>query len=257
LKFFKHFTDAHRGKSLRLLQKKFGFAGKGRYWDLVELCAEKLEKERADEFTLEHCVFEFEKTSLMRSLGYPNLTLASRYLDALVSLGLVSLDDLGDTWLVSMPKLLESLDRDTRRPRPVRVRAAPKKKNKEEEEDNRESNKENKEFEQAPNLSNSGEFDAPPLFKIWNESCGSLPKVLRLTKKRESQIKARMREEPNLVVWQKAIASLATSRFASGENKNGWRANFDFLLKPDSLTKILEGNYDNNVTRIVDLFIGQ
>jgi hypothetical protein len=139
----------------------------------------------------------------------------------------------------------------------VRVRAAPKKKNKEEEEDNRESNKENKEFEQAPNLSNSGEFDVPPLFKIWNESCGSLPKVLRLTKKRESQIKARMREEPNLVVWQKAIASLATSRFASGENKNGWRANFDFLLKPDSLTKILEGNYDNNVTRIVDLFIGQ
>jgi hypothetical protein len=31
--------------------------------------------------------------------------------------------------------------------------------------------------------------------------------------------------------------------FCRGENDRGWRANFDWALKPTSIAKVLEGNY--------------
>ena len=45
MKFFKHFTDAHRGKSLNQLRDRLGWAALAKYWTFVEICAEKLEKE--------------------------------------------------------------------------------------------------------------------------------------------------------------------------------------------------------------------
>jgi hypothetical protein len=29
-----------------------------------------------------------------------------------------------------------------------------------------------------------------------------------------------------------------------GDNHRGWKANVDFLLRPDSIAKVLEGSYD-------------
>lgn len=130
MKFFKHFTDAHRGSSLKILHKKCGMAGIGRYWTLVELCAEKMEKERSEEYNESHTNFQFEKSYLASSLGYANLKQASSYLQALAELGLCSVSDTGELWSCSMPKLLECIDRDSKRARPGRASDAPKKKNK-------------------------------------------------------------------------------------------------------------------------------
>jgi hypothetical protein len=135
MKFFKHFTDAHRGQSLRLVQKRFGVAGIGRYWIFIELCAEKLEKNKEEEFTEHHCTFEFETSYLARSLGYANLKQCSSYLQALAELGLCSVVDNGEITSCSVPKLLESMDRDSKRARKERVPSAPKKKIKIKEED--------------------------------------------------------------------------------------------------------------------------
>ena len=30
-----------------------------------------------------------------------------------------------------------------------------------------------------------------------------------------------------------------------GKNERGWKANFDFLMRPDTQYKVLEGQYDN------------
>lgn len=130
MKFIKHFTDAHRGKSMRLLLKKFGPAGIGRYWILVELCAEKMTKGKDEEFTEKHCVFEFERSYLSTSLGFGNLHQCSTYLAAMADLGLCSVEESADLCRCSMPKLLECLDRDTKRARKERGQAAPKNKNK-------------------------------------------------------------------------------------------------------------------------------
>jgi len=74
---------------------------------------------------------------------------------------------------------------------------------------------------------------------------GPLPEAKRLTKSRAARAKARLAECPDGARWAEAITRLAASRFASGENDRNWVADFDFLLKPDSITKIEEGKYDN------------
>lgn len=120
MKFFKHFCDSHRGRSIQILIKKHGFAGVGRYWTFIELCAEKLEKMPDEEFSDAHCNFEFEKTFLMRALGYHNLTHTRRYLSDMQVIGLCWVSDTDVTYKCYVPKLLESLDRDSRRARKIR-----------------------------------------------------------------------------------------------------------------------------------------
>ena len=39
------------------------------------------------------------------------------------------------------------------------------------------------------------------------------------------------------------------SEFLRGNNDRNWKINLDFFLRPDSVTKILEGNYDNGENR--------
>jgi len=137
MKFFKHFTDAHRGQSLQILRRKYDVAGIGRYWLFVELCAEKMTKHKEEEYSEKHCSFEFEKVYLMRCLGYANLKQCSSYLHALAELGLSAVQETPETYRCSMPKLLECIDRDSNRARTLRVVGAPKRKrkNKEKEEE--------------------------------------------------------------------------------------------------------------------------
>ena len=35
------------------------------------------------------------------------------------------------------------------------------------------------------------------------------------------------------------------SDFLTKRNSSGWKAGFDWLMKPENYTKVLEGNYDN------------
>lgn len=83
------------------------------------------------------------------------------------------------------------------------------------------------------------------LVRLWNERAhSSLPRVRSLTGKRARAVGARLREVPDLKTWVEAIEKINHSPFCLGIGGNGWVANFDFLTRPDSLTKILEGNYD-------------
>lgn len=125
MKFFKHFVDAHRGKSIRQIRRSLGMAGIGMYWNLVEACAEKLEKRCDEEFTEEHCCFEFDLNYVAYILGSkPGRVeyILSTFQEA--NQLLFSTDNF--IIRIEMPKLLESLDRDTKRARHGRGQAAPK-----------------------------------------------------------------------------------------------------------------------------------
>jgi len=91
----------------------------------------------------------------------------------------------------------------------------------------------------------SKEISMSPLVKIWNENCKNLPKVISISSKRKKHIKARMSETKDMAYWAKVVRRLAASRFCNGDNNNGWRASFDFLIKPDTHIKAIEGLYDN------------
>jgi hypothetical protein len=97
----------------------------------------------------------------------------------------------------------------------------------------------------AFNKGGSGE-KLPELAEIWNLHCGDLPKVIGTNKERNKRIKARM-EEASADKWVEVIQRIAKSDFCNnrGPSAKGWKADFDFLLQPETRLKVLEGKYDN------------
>ena len=87
------------------------------------------------------------------------------------------------------------------------------------------------------------------LMSAWNMSIQRLPKATKLTGERRRHAVSRLREEPALHIWRNAFVRLDASDFACGV-AGGWRADFDFMLRPGSLIKVLEGKYDNRAGKI-------
>jgi hypothetical protein len=85
----------------------------------------------------------------------------------------------------------------------------------------------------------------PPseLLRIWNENCAPLPQALKLTETRRKAARRRLNEVGDLAYWAEVVKRLAASRFCQGDK--GWRADFDFLIRPETHTKVMEGKYDN------------
>lgn len=82
----------------------------------------------------------------------------------------------------------------------------------------------------------------------WNRLRGPLPRVSKLSESRRRKVKARMSEGITLDSFEKAVRKCSSTPFLSGV-KGGWRATFDWLIENDTnLSKVLEGNYDDNHT---------
>lgn len=87
---------------------------------------------------------------------------------------------------------------------------------------------------------------AVALLDLWNENRGPFPKATKLTKWRASHARARLLEQPDLKVWKAAILRATKSAFCRGEvGERGWVADFEWLIRPDTLTRLLEGKYDD------------
>ena len=90
---------------------------------------------------------------------------------------------------------------------------------------------------------------APALLEIWNTNCGSLPKANAVSGGRMTTWRTRWGDRPDEAYWVSVVQRLSKSSFCNGENDKGWRATIDFLLKPDTHLKTMEGKYDNGGTR--------
>jgi hypothetical protein len=71
-------------------------------------------------------------------------------------------------------------------------------------------------------------------------------KVQRLTDQRRVALRARLADVGGLDGWRAAVEKAAANGFLCGENERGWKLDFDFLIKPKNLTKIMEGGYDRS-----------
>lgn len=82
---------------------------------------------------------------------------------------------------------------------------------------------------------------------LYNLHCSSLPQVKTLNEKRKRLIKRVVKEvsEDDLLT---ALNKANTNSFLRGDS-GGWKANFDWLMNPDNITKVLEGNYDRGKTQ--------
>ncbi len=71
-----------------------------------------------------------------------------------------------------------------------------------------------------------------------------LAEVQRITPKRRASCRARLRECGGMKGWLAALGKIRDSPFLRGRNDRGWRADFDFVIREGSFTKIMEGGHD-------------
>lgn len=95
--------------------------------------------------------------------------------------------------------------------------------------------------------SESGEAAAPfpsVIVNLYHQLCPSLPKIVKLTDGRATAIRARLNDY-KLEQITTAFKMAEDSDFLKGVNDRGWHANFDWIMSPGNMAKILEGNYKN------------
>ncbi len=100
----------------------------------------------------------------------------------------------------------------------------------------------------------------PILGELWNKHVTKLPKIRGCNGQRTRFAKNRWKENPDKDYWVEIIKKLEASKFCTGHNSNGWKASFDFFIRPESHFKILEGKYDDEhkgeSTNIEDILNG-
>ena len=82
---------------------------------------------------------------------------------------------------------------------------------------------------------------------IFNSLCPSFPKVKFLSDSMISNISNLVERFPESDI-STAFQKCEKSSFLKGKNPRKWKASFDWIIKPQNLPKILNGNYDDEIT---------
>jgi len=82
---------------------------------------------------------------------------------------------------------------------------------------------------------------------LFISTCTKLPKIKQLTEPRKNRLKKIYFEEAeeNIIFFKELFETVAKSDFLNGKSERGWRADFDWILKPANLIRILEGKYES------------
>jgi hypothetical protein len=79
--------------------------------------------------------------------------------------------------------------------------------------------------------------------EMWN-ALPSVPKIRRITKQRRHKFTLRLKDDWWRWNWENALLRIKDIPGLCGKNDRGWRANVDWILKPDTVAKILEGQFN-------------
>ena len=82
---------------------------------------------------------------------------------------------------------------------------------------------------------------------LFISTCTRLPKIKQLTEPRKNRLKKIYFEEAeeNIIFFKELFETVAKSDFLNGKSERRWRADFDWILKPANLIRILEGKYES------------
>ena len=75
-----------------------------------------------------------------------------------------------------------------------------------------------------------------------------MPQVQKLTDKRNKAIDSFLKEFTE-EQFEQICKNANLSKFLTGENDRGWKADFDFLMRTDKATNILEGKYSESLSK--------
>jgi len=116
----------------------------------------------------------------------------------------------------------------------------------------------------------SDEVDSPPssanvpykkILELWNqkviENRSVLPKIIAIKPKTQRCrfVRARWKDFPDLKIWEQIFDKATRSSFLNGDNKRGFMASFDWIVKsPSNFLKVLEGNYDDQIDPYEEIY---
>lgn len=102
-----------------------------------------------------------------------------------------------------------------------------------------------------PQTPDTHTINADKFIAFWNAELQAhksiIPQIRNIQGKRKSHILARCREYGRTALAD-MVRKAATSDFLNGRNPKGWVATFDWLILPTNFPKVIEGNFDNNIT---------
>ena len=86
------------------------------------------------------------------------------------------------------------------------------------------------------------------IMEIYNSTCTNLPQIKKLTDTRNKAIDEFLKDFTEEQFKQ--ICNIANNTsFLTGDNERGWKADFDFIMRIDKATAILEGKYNSIKTQ--------
>lgn len=115
---------------MNLLFDQMGHMGPNCYWNLLEVCAEKMQKSDSDRYTEAHCKFRFHERVLRQELRISRKNL-QKFLRICSELSQIFSSFSGEIVEIDFPKILECLDRDSKRARAGSADTEPRRKKKE------------------------------------------------------------------------------------------------------------------------------
>jgi len=74
------------------------------------------------------------------------------------------------------------------------------------------------------------------------------PKVQIISPARRTAVRARIKDAGGMEGWGIAISKAEASSFLTGRTDRPFTASFDFIIKQENFTKIMEGNYDDRTS---------
>ena len=80
---------------------------------------------------------------------------------------------------------------------------------------------------------------------LYNELCKSFPRCTVMSNERKKAVKARFSSGYTVEDFKTLFEKAEASSFLKGKNNSNWRPNIDWMVKPENMLKILEGNYDD------------
>lgn len=94
----------------------------------------------------------------------------------------------------------------------------------------------------------------PEIVQIWNEwAHKSLARVTAMehSSSRYKNCVARWKENHDKSFWVRVIQKVNTSPFCLGSNERQWFADIEWLVRPDTCHRVLEGKYDEKKKALV------
>lgn len=86
------------------------------------------------------------------------------------------------------------------------------------------------------------------IMDLYHQICVSYPRIEDIDGERKKAVAARWRKYGNLETFEKVFRIAEASSFMKGENTRDWHANFDWMMRPSNIVKILEHRYDDKPT---------